>query len=595
MRTSLLTFALVACTGGGGVDTASGTPDPGGVPSGANGAVFKGPFVKDSEVEYKMLDASGVETGEEGEVYLDNNLGDYELEMPSQGYFRIEAEGAFFDEATGGKQEVPIKMESYVKIEPGETANAQLNILTHMIGERMFDALQGGAEYDDAVVQIEEELFDTLEIGFGSNLESRHHETNPWGENYEQAYLFAVSSVIGRAAEDLRLAGDGNIDTLLDDIREDFREDGALEPDLLEVVKEGERSLDPDLAVISLEWLIAESGDDRPVPDPHEILDTDQDGIANELDNCRYVANADQAESGVGEWGAACDDRLSAIDTTSGVGCGVRENDGSLVCWDAYESDFGGTAPHPLVKPEGLVQPWPDEGGLSGSFVDVSVDRYNICAVETDGDLDCWSPVVGRVVMEGDFVRVEASRDHACGVDALGIATCFDIYGQVTLISPFPVADLALVGGDKLVVIDATAALQWLDIGTGLGEFTLPSGQFTEIESGGAALGEEAWACGLDYDGAVQCFGDNPLAAAPPAGEGFTELAVGSDLVCAQRPGQEVECTRDEAACPADQPTPGSFSSLNAEGCQICGIDDDGFGNCWPRRWYSERISYAYD
>lgn len=438
-------------------------------------------------------------------------------------------------------------------------------------------------------------MFDTLEIGFGGIPESRHHETEPWGESYEQAYLFAVSSIVGRAAEDLRVAGDGDIDTLLDDIREDFRADGALEPELQEVLKQGELSLDPDLAVISLEWLIAESGDDRPVPDPHEILDSDQDGLANELDNCRYVANADQAASGAGDWGAACDDRLVAIDTTAGVGCGVRANDGSLVCWDAFESDFGGTAPHPLVKPEGLVQPWPDEDGLTGSYVDVSVDRYNICAVETDGDLSCWSPVVGRSDVDGDFVRVEASRNHACGVSAEGIATCFDIYGHVTLISESPVVDLALVGGDKLVVIEQGGGLAWLDIGTGLGSFALPAGTFTQIESGGAALGEDAWACALDDGGAVQCFGDNALAATPVAGAGFTELAVGSDFACAQRPGEPVECWRDEEVCPEDQPTPGSFDALTAEGCQICGIDADGFGNCWPRRWYSERISYARD
>jgi hypothetical protein len=372
MRAPLLSLLLVACAGGNGAGTASGGTPPGGTPQGADGAVFKGPLAEGSEVEWVRLDAEGFETDEEGEAYITNHLGDYSLTMPSEGFLKIEAEGAYFDEATGGQKEVPIKIATYVRLEPGEPVAVQINLLTDLLSTRMLDRLQDGQEYDDALVELEDELFDALDIGFGEPLALSAHQVSPWEDTYESAYLFAVSAVIAEAAEAQRLGGEGDIDTLLETIREDFRDDGGIEPGISSVLADAELTLDPDLAVTSIRMLAADLGEDRPIPDPHRVLDSDGDGVVNADDNCRYVANPDQAADGGYSWGDACDDRLLAISTGDETGCGVRAVDGSLVCWDSSLGRFGGTAPSPLVMPAGRVSPWPAVDGLATGATSMS-------------------------------------------------------------------------------------------------------------------------------------------------------------------------------------------------------------------------------
>ncbi len=399
---------------------------------------------------------------------------------------KIEAEGAFFDESLGGLNEVPIKLATYAQAEPGEALNVQINLLTDLIATRLLDRLLAGEEYE-VLPELQRELHQALGIGLGDVPEGRPGETNPYSEGYEAAYLLAVSAVIARAGEDWRVRGQGDISDLLDALRADFANDGRLEPDLVDTLRRAEAALDPDLARTSLQLLIEDVGEVRPVPDPHQILDTDQDGIVNDDDNCRYVPNPDQAASGAGPWGAACDDRLAAVDTSADFGCGVRVSDGSVVCWDIHEGDFGGTAPHPGIKPDGVGNPWRDSDVLTRAYLDISVDAYQVCAVGIESGIDCWSPALGTFTLDGQFDRVEASRNRVCGQLADGSLTCADALGGVILTDTDPVLDFALVEGDSLVVVTETGALEWWDVGAGTDLWALPSGTFQAVASGGAA------------------------------------------------------------------------------------------------------------
>lgn len=587
MRHTLAIVLLAGCAG-----TSDSGTDPGGVPSNGHGAIFKGPLVEGSEVEWEMLDDNAVETGDEGETYVTNHLGDYELEMPSRGFIKVEAEGAFFDEATGGLKEVPIKLATYARVEPGQDVSVQINLLTDLIADRMLAELEAGVDYDEAQPALLAELHDALGIGVSDSAPQMPDQLSPWGDSDAQAYLLAVSAVLARAGEDLRLAGGGDIDVLLDDLRTDFAADGEIDADLQALIKQAEGNLDPDLATVSLQLLVKDLGESRQVPDLHRILDTDLDGIVNDDDNCPYVSNPDQAAS-AGSWGDACDDRFLSIDTTSGSGCGVRAVDGRIVCWQIDVPGFGGTAPRPDVKPTGAYTPWPSDEGLTGTYVHVSVDEYQICAVDTEGDLACWSPALGRFEVAGDFVRVEASRNRACAMDADGLATCVDPVGTVLVDELGPLRDLALVDGDQLLVADWEGTLAWVDLGAGLAGYALPDGAFIQVESGGERSVDQPWACALSESGAVACTGEHSLVDAAPAGDGYVDLAVGDGVACVQRDGEPAECWRAEDACPSLTDAPVGLTELTAEGCVTCGLDANGFGTCWPRKWYGERISYA--
>ena len=45
----------------------------------------------------------------------------------------------------------------------------------------------------------------------------------------------------------------------------------------------------------------------EPVPDLNRVIDSDLDGLANADDNCRLVANADQADADQDGIGDACE------------------------------------------------------------------------------------------------------------------------------------------------------------------------------------------------------------------------------------------------------------------------------------------------
>lgn len=79
-----------------------------------------------------------------------------------------------------------------------------------------------------------------------------------------------------------------------------------------------------------------------------EAVDTDGDGICDELDNCPTVANVDQANADDDEAGDACDACANDPEKTEpgACGCGVADNDsdedGVLDCADNCPSDSNG-------------------------------------------------------------------------------------------------------------------------------------------------------------------------------------------------------------------------------------------------------------
>jgi alpha-tubulin suppressor-like RCC1 family protein len=130
-------------------------------------------------------------------------------------------------------------------------------------------------------------------------------------------------------------------------------------------------------------------------------------------------------------------------------------------------------------------------------------------------------------------------------------------------------------------------------------------GAFVHLDSG------EDFACGIDPQGAVGCWGDNrqrqlgrgevssspvPLPVALPFA--VEELGLGFDFACARSPAGEVWCWgqnaegqlgRDDtpsapaAADPAPIAEPGPWSHLAASDGHACAIDDDTRLWCWGR------------
>lgn len=534
----------------------------------------------------EALDQSGQGLGVEATALVTSDLGDYELEIDHEGLVRITAQGLFLDEAVGERRDFEIELTGLAVLSPDVEVPAYLNLLTDLTTPRTLDLLATGVTFEEARAQTEAELVAALHVGFGGAPEDAAVDLDPYGAGYAQSYLFAVSGVIAQTADDIQQLGEGDLGTLMERIRDDFSEDGQIAPELDSQIHLSESRLDPELAIVSLQATMDLRGDSRPVPDPHPVLDSDQDGISNAEDNCRYAANDDQTDSEGRGWGDACDDRLLAIAATDKWSCGVLASDGSLSCWDVMARGLGGTAPHPLVYPGAVGWPWGEDAGLTGTYVDVAMAGPNVCAVETGGEIACWVKEEGLFAMPGAFERVEVGAKLVCGLSEGGIAECGPPDSPPTVVDAGPFLDLAIVDGDKVIVLDDYGELSWLDAGAGEGDYALPSGTWSNVEAGGIAGG---WGCALSaVDGSVSCFGIGTLVDGAPSGTGYTELTVGTDIACVGKSMEAPTCWREEATCPTVQEAPPGLAALTTEDCYICGINDEGFGACWPRRWYQE-------
>ena len=169
------------------------------------------------------------------------------------------------------------------------------------------------------------------------------------------------------------------------------------------------------------------------------------------------------------------------------LACAVR-TDGELACWEG-DYDVLGTPP-------------------AGPFIDVSVsadaslpyerDEYfqRACALDRDGDVLCWGydvSVERRV--QGPFVEIATGYGTDCARRADGTAVCWagtadalELDGTFTTIG----------AGERVQALRTDGTV--VDIAGSV--VTVPvDGTFVELAVGGD------FACGLDEDGHVRCWG----------------------------------------------------------------------------------------
>jgi hypothetical protein len=92
-----------------------------------------------------------------------------------------------------------------------------------------------------------------------------------------------------------------------------------------------------------------------------------------------------------------------------------------------------------------------------------------------------------------------------------------------------------------------------------------------------------AWAghaCGIDGDGAIQCWGDDDHGQlAAPDGR-FTALSAGREFTCAIDENAELHCWGYDDAGQTSPPA-GRFQQVSAGWFHACAVRDDGSATCW--------------
>lgn len=334
----VLTIAFAACSSSTPMATVDLGTDAGADagPSQVHliGAASKGPFVGGVNVEVTSVGSSTLALTAE----LDS-LG--EFDVPVVGYtglVDLTASGTYFDEISGEVSTGTIELRSRYEVTDAEMQDANVNALTHIISSRIETLMTGGMPYSAAASMAEAELRTLLDLGDGpATPASAMNFINP---SVDSSYLFAASTLIINAAR-IRHgifevdgvfytnAGpyDAELRAILDALRTDLSDDGDVAQALKEELAAAHHRVNVVKARNQLQAYLISLGSTTIVGDIRAHFDLDADGVHDDVDNCRFVSNADQAEAaaqvGVGE---ACKCGNGLID--AGEMCDVQGHSG---------------------------------------------------------------------------------------------------------------------------------------------------------------------------------------------------------------------------------------------------------------------------
>ena len=163
--TLLAALWLAACGGGGGGQPAPNQPAPPAPSPPANpslavsGAVQKGPFLVGSTVLINRLDSLGRSTASTIVSQVEDSIGSFDFVPTDPGPVQIVASGYYFSELTGQISTGTLTLRGLYQITAQPSQTAYVNMLTHLINDRVLALLSGGtATLSSAIAQAEREV-----------------------------------------------------------------------------------------------------------------------------------------------------------------------------------------------------------------------------------------------------------------------------------------------------------------------------------------------------------------------------------------------------------------------------------------------------
>ena len=120
-----------------------------------SGSVEKGPFVLGSSITISPVDGDGNPTGQQFTTQTINDLGEFEVNFEASGFVSLEGTGFYFNEVKGELSSSNLTLRAFYEIKTSGKQDAHLNLLTHLIYNRVKTLIQDGKTMDEAVAQAE--------------------------------------------------------------------------------------------------------------------------------------------------------------------------------------------------------------------------------------------------------------------------------------------------------------------------------------------------------------------------------------------------------------------------------------------------------
>ena len=249
----LLVLGLHGCSGGtGGTGGIVTPPTPNMIA--ISGQANKGPFAANADVTVQAVSATGsLSASVTGSITED---GGFSVNVEEDSVSLITVEGTYFSEISGEFTEDSIAISGVFA--GGTDDDANVNVLTHLIHDRVLDLMANGSAADAAINTAQDELTlalravipsPTTTVNFNELVVLNALQEEPTTEG--NGYLLALSSVFEQHAV-LRSNTSGitvraELAGILDSLAEDLKSDGVL--DLAGTQADlvlAQRSLNPD-------------------------------------------------------------------------------------------------------------------------------------------------------------------------------------------------------------------------------------------------------------------------------------------------------------------------------------------------------------